>query len=91
MVDPLEEGVVDNRSLSKRLREAPQKIAGYISEATRNCVAHVLGFVKSFRPNFRMEIPAEEIAADCTEDKFREYLDEVRPTAKNIVESLEQD
>jgi hypothetical protein len=48
MVDPSEEGVVDNRNLLERLDEAPQKIAGYFSETTKTYVAHVLGLVKSF-------------------------------------------
>jgi hypothetical protein len=48
MVDPTEEGVVNNRTLLDNLREAPQKIASYVSEATKTYMAHVLGLVKSF-------------------------------------------
>jgi chromosome segregation ATPase len=48
MVDPPEGGVVDNRTLLERLREALQKIASYLSETTKIYVAHVLGLVKSF-------------------------------------------
>ena len=40
-----EEGVATSKSLSERLREAPQKIAGYLSETTKDYVAHVLGLV----------------------------------------------
>jgi hypothetical protein len=55
MVDPLGEVVVDNRTLLERLREAPQKIASYVSETTMTYVAHVLGLVKSFWPNANVE------------------------------------
>jgi hypothetical protein len=48
MVDPLEEGAVDNRTLLERLREAPYKIASYVSKTTRTYIAHVLGLIKSF-------------------------------------------
>jgi NADH:ubiquinone oxidoreductase subunit E len=47
-VDPSEEGAIDNRTLLEYLHEAPQKIAGYISETTKTYVAHVLGLIKSF-------------------------------------------
>jgi hypothetical protein len=35
MVDPLEEGVISERTLLERLREAPQKTYGYISDTTK--------------------------------------------------------
>jgi hypothetical protein len=35
MVDPLEEGVNSERTLLKRLREAPKKIFRYISKSTK--------------------------------------------------------
>jgi phage gp36-like protein len=50
MVDPPEEGVVDNMTLLECLREAPQKISCYLSETTKTYVAHVLGLIKSFWP-----------------------------------------
>jgi hypothetical protein len=48
MVDPLEEGVINERTLLERLREAPQKISGYSSKTTKTYVAHILGLVKSY-------------------------------------------
>jgi NifU-like protein involved in Fe-S cluster formation len=35
MVDPLEEGVVSDKTLLERLCETPKKITSYISETTR--------------------------------------------------------
>jgi hypothetical protein len=35
MVVPPEEGVINERMLLEQLREAPQKISGYISETTK--------------------------------------------------------
>jgi hypothetical protein len=91
MVDPLGEGVVNNRTLLERLREAPQKIASYISETNRTYVAHMLGLVKSFWPKANAEPLADGIAADCSEEKFVDYMKEVKPVAHKIVETLEQD
>jgi hypothetical protein len=58
MVDPFEEGVVENMTLLKHLYEAPQMIAGYIFETTKTYVAHVLGIVKSFWPKANAECGA---------------------------------
>lgn len=91
MVDPQEEGVTDNRTLLDHLHEALQKVASYVSETTRTYVAHALGLVKSFWPKACTEALADGLAADCFEEKFVEYLQEVKPVANKIVENLEQD
>jgi hypothetical protein len=72
MVDPAE-GVVNNRTLLKRLHEAPQKIVGYVFETTKTYVAHVLGLVKSFWPKANVEPLANDMAADCSEEQFKVY------------------
>jgi hypothetical protein len=66
IVDPSEEGVVDNRTLLEHLHEAPQKIIGYISETTKTYVAHVLGLVKSFWSKANVEPLEDGMAADCS-------------------------
>jgi hypothetical protein len=63
MVDPPEEGVVDNRTLLERLHEAPQKIAGYVNKTSKTYMADVLGLVKSFWPKANLEPLAEGMAA----------------------------
>lgn len=65
MVDPPEEGVVSNNSLADRLREAPQRIADYVSKTTKTYVTHVLGLVKSFWTKARMEVVTDSVALDC--------------------------
>jgi phage gp36-like protein len=88
MVDPPKEGVINNRTLLERLREASQKIASYVSEATQTYVSHVLGLVKSFWPKANVEPLADGMAADSSEEQ---NLRVVEPVAHRIVESLEQD
>jgi hypothetical protein len=83
--------VVRDRTLLERLCEASQKISGYLSETTKTYVAHILGLIKSFWPNGNLSPLAEGMAADCSDEKFAEYLDEVGPVAQKIVENLEQD
>ena len=45
LVDPVEDS---SSNLIGRLQNAPQKIASYLAEASRNYVAQALGLVKSY-------------------------------------------
>jgi hypothetical protein len=88
MVDPLEEGEASPRPLLERLREAPKKVLKFLTEAPVACVNNTLAVVKSFLPNVRLEIFAQGMAADCTEGQFDQYLQEARPVAEQIVQSV---
>jgi hypothetical protein len=88
VVDP-PEGVVDERSLLERLREAPQKILNFVAETGTTYISHTLGRIKSFWPQARLEVLAEGAAADCSEEKFCEYCQEAQPIAEKIRKSLE--
>jgi hypothetical protein len=91
MVYPPEEGKASPRPLLERLRGAPQKVVKFLSEAPVVCVSHALAFVKSFLPEAQLEIFAQGMAADCTEDQFDQYLQEAQPVAEHIVQSALQD
>jgi hypothetical protein len=91
VVDPLEDDAADGRSLLERLRGALQKVLSFIAEASTTYVSHALGLVKSFWPKARLEVLAQGVAADCSEENFSEYRLGARPIAEKIVESLEQD
>ena len=54
MVDPVEEGSIEGKTLVERLREAPQRIAHYLTETSKDYIAHVLGLVKSYWPQARL-------------------------------------
>jgi ABC-type transporter Mla subunit MlaD len=79
VVDPQDDGAADGRSLLDRLRGAPQKVLSFIAEAPTTYVSHALGLVKSFWPKARLEVLAQGVAADCSEEQFNEYLREARP------------
>lgn len=49
----------------------------------------VLGLVKSYWP--RANVSHWLKAADCSEEKFAEYLEEVKPVAHKIVDTLGDD
>jgi hypothetical protein len=47
--------------------------------------------VKSFWTKAQLEVLAQGVAVDCSEEQFSEYLLEARPVAEKIVESIVQD
>jgi len=58
---------------------------------TKQYVAHVLGLVKPYWPVANLIPLGEGMAAECTEEKFAEYLEEVNPIAEKVIKSLEQE
>jgi hypothetical protein len=91
MVNPPEEGEASPRPLLERLREAPKKVLKFLSEAPVACVSNALAYVKSFLPNAQLDIFAQGMAADCTDEQFDEYLQEAQPVAERIVHNVLQD
>jgi hypothetical protein len=91
MVDPPEEGEAGEQPLLKQLHGAPQKVVKFLSEAPVACVGHTLAFVKSFWLKAQLETFAQEVAAECTEDQFNEYLQEAQHVAEQIVENVLQE
>jgi hypothetical protein len=91
MVDPPEEGEASPQSLLERLREAPKKVLKFLTKAPVACVGNALAIVKSFLLDTRLEIFAQGMAADCTEDQFDRYLQEAQPVSEQIVQSVLQD
>jgi hypothetical protein len=91
MVNPPEEGEASPRPLLEQLRETPKKVLKFLSEALVACVSNTLAYVKSFLPNAQLDIFAQGMAADCTDERFDEYLRETQPVAEQIVHSVLQD
>src|SRR6185503_14619530 len=46
----VEDGEAGDKTLVERLREAPQKITSFMSDTSKQYLAHALGLVKSFWP-----------------------------------------
>jgi hypothetical protein len=90
MVDPREDNSEDEPPLLDRLRGAPQKILDFVTKAAATYVGHALSLVKSFWPRAQLEVLAGGVAADCTDEQFREYLEGNRPLAEKIVENMVQ-
>jgi hypothetical protein len=90
MVDPVEDGDAEDKSLVERLRDTPQKITSFLSETSKQYMAHILGLVKSYWPRVNLTPLGDGLAAGCLDEYFTEYIEEVKPIADKVVESLEQ-
>ena len=75
-------------SLAGKLRKVPEAFERYVSTITRQYVGHVLGLVKSYWPTTRLDALGKGAKADCTDEQFRQYIEETSMVANQIVESL---
>ena len=90
VVDVVEEGEAGDKTLVERLRETPQKITSFLSDTSRQYLAHALGLVKSFWPIANLTLIGDGLADGCSEEKITEYVEEVKPIADRIISGLEQ-
>ena len=75
-------------TLAGRLRKVPGAFERFVSTITHQYVGHMLGLVKSYWPTTRLDALGQGARADCSEDKFRQYLAETSRVADQIMESL---
>ena len=78
----------ESLTLAVMLRRVPGAFERFVSHITHHYVGHVLGLVKSYWPTNRLDALGQGAKADCSEDKFRQYLTETSRVADQIVESL---
>ena len=70
--------------LAGRLRKVPESFERYVSTTTRQYVGHVLGLVKSYWPRTPLDALGQGAKADCTDDRFNQYLQETSAVADKI-------
>ena len=75
-------------TLAVRLRRVAGAFERFVSHITRQYVGHVLGLVKSYWPTTRLDVLGKGAKADCTDEQFRQYVEETSVGAVKIVESL---
>ena len=75
-------------TLAGKLHKVPKSFEKFISATTRQYVGHVLGLVKSYLPQTPLDALGKGAKADCTDEKFNQYLQETSVVADQIVEPL---
>ena len=75
-------------TLAGRLHKVLGAFERFVSTITRQYMGHVLGLVKSYWPTTHLDTLGQGAKANCTKDKFRQYLAETSRVADQIIESL---
>ena len=89
VVDRVEDKGATEKSLLERLREAPLWISSFFSDISRDYLAYALGLVKSFLPSTNLALIGDGVAVGCSEEKFFEYVAEMKPIADKVISGLE--
>jgi hypothetical protein len=71
-----------------RLKEAPSRLAAYVKHMARSIPRQVLAFMKSYFPKALVEVVAGGVAANCTDERYAELLEQMAPIAEQVAEKL---
>ena len=89
VIDMVEDEGAAEKSLLERLREAPQRLSSFFSDTSREYLGHALGLVKSFLPSANLSLIGDGVAVGCSEERFSEYVAEMKPIADKVISGLE--
>jgi len=89
VIDMVEDERAAEKSLLERLREAPQRLSSFLSEISRDYLAHALGLVMSFLRYANLSFIGDGVAVGCSEEKFSEYVAEMKPIADKVISGIE--
>ena len=85
----VEEEGAGSKSLLERLCEAPHRLSSFFSDTSRDYIAQALGLVMSFLPSANLALIGDGVAVGCSEEKFSEYVAEMKPIADKVISGLE--
>jgi hypothetical protein len=74
--------------LVDRLKEAPGRLATYVRYMAKSICNQVLAYMKSYIPKALVDVVAEGLAANCTDDQYKELLEQMAPIAKQVAGKL---
>ena len=83
-MEPPADGV-ESRPLAAKLRDAPAKITNLLQGMAKSVSRQVLAIVKSLYPKADLSVVVEGIAADCSDDAYKKYLQDLDPVAEEVV------
>jgi hypothetical protein len=74
--------------LVNRLKEAPGRLTTYVKHLAKCIPNQVLAYMKSYFPKAPIDVVAGGIAANCTDDQYKELLEQMAPIAEQVAEKL---
>jgi hypothetical protein len=74
--------------LVDRLKEAPGRLATYVKHLVKSIPNQVMAYMKSYFPKASVDVVAGGLAANCTDDQYKELLEQMAPIAEQVAEKL---
>jgi hypothetical protein len=74
--------------LVDRLKEAPGRLATYVKHLEKSIPNQVLAFMKSYFPKAPVDVVADGLAANCTDEQYTELLEQMAPIVERVAEKL---
>jgi hypothetical protein len=74
--------------LVDRLKEAPGRLAAYVKHLAKSIPNQVLVYMKSYFPKAPVDVVAGGLAANCSDDQYKELLEQMAPIAEHVTEKL---
>jgi hypothetical protein len=74
--------------LVDQLKEAPGRLATYVKHLAKSIPNQVLAYMKSYFPKAPVDVVASGLATNCTDEQYKELLEQMAPIAEQVVEKL---
>jgi hypothetical protein len=74
--------------LVDRLKETPGRLATYVKHLAKSIPNQVLAYMKLYFPKASVDVVAGGLAANCTDDKYKELLEQMAPITEQVAEKL---
>jgi hypothetical protein len=70
--------------LVDRLKEAASRLATYIKHLAKSIPNQILAYMKSYFPKAPVDVVVGGLAANCTDERYAELLEQMAPNAEQV-------
>jgi hypothetical protein len=71
-----------------RLKEAPGRLETYVKHLAKSIPNQVLAYMKSYFPKAPVDVVAGGLAANCTDDQYKELMEQMAPITEQVAGKL---
>jgi coenzyme F420-reducing hydrogenase alpha subunit len=74
--------------LVDRLKEASRRLVTYVKHLAKSIPNQVLAYMKSYFPKAPVDVVVGGLATNCTNEQYKELLEQMAPIAEQVAEKL---
>jgi hypothetical protein len=74
--------------LVDKLKEAPGRLATYVKHLVKSILNQVLEYIKSYFPKALVDVVADGLAENCSDEQYKALIEEMTPIAEQVAEKL---